>query len=153
MREAAENSFTRALNSHGGKSSATSRFSICRIPLPIVWASSAQKLSQKSDLFLTISCVFLIISFELEQQKQDPVFIYYSYGPPHMAEQKQDDQGEHKYSSCLRIRDVALKTCQRQWTIGRSGERVWDIRAGGTTWYIYIYSFSTWNFRETAKNY
>ena len=27
------------------------------------------------------------------------------------------------YSSYERIRDVALKTCQRRWTIGRSGER------------------------------
>ena len=42
---------------------------------------------------------------------------------PHMGEQKQDDQLEHTYSSSVRIRDVALKTCQRQWTIGRSGER------------------------------
>ena len=47
----------------------------------------------------------------------------YSYGPPHMAGQKQDDQLEHTYSSYGRIRDVALKTCQRRWTIGRSGER------------------------------
>ena len=47
----------------------------------------------------------------------------YSYGPPHMAGQKQDDQHEHTFSSCVRIRDVALKTCQRRWTIGRSGER------------------------------
>ena len=47
----------------------------------------------------------------------------YSYGPPHMAEQKQDGQLEHTYSSSVRIRDVALKTCQRRWTIGRSGER------------------------------
>ena len=47
----------------------------------------------------------------------------YFYGPPHMAEQKQDNQLEHTYSSYLRIRDVALKTCQKQWTIGRSGER------------------------------
>ena len=29
----------------------------------------------------------------------------------------------HTYSSYVRIRDVALKTCQRRWTIGRSGER------------------------------
>ena len=36
----------------------------------------------------------------------------YSYGPPHMAEQKQDDQLEHIYSSYVRIRDVALRTCQ-----------------------------------------
>ena len=42
---------------------------------------------------------------------------------PHMAEQKQNDQLEHTYSSTVRIRDVALKTCQRRWTIGRSGER------------------------------
>ena len=47
----------------------------------------------------------------------------YSYGPPHMAEQKQEDQLEHTYSSYVRIRDVALKTCQRRWTIGKSGER------------------------------
>ena len=47
----------------------------------------------------------------------------YSYRPLHMAEQKQDDQLEHTYSSYVRIRDVALKTSQRRWTIGRSGER------------------------------
>ena len=47
----------------------------------------------------------------------------YSYGRPHMAEQKQDDQLEHTYSSSVRVRDVALKTCQRLWTIGRSGKR------------------------------
>ena len=35
----------------------------------------------------------------------------YSYGPPHLAKQKQDDQLEHTYSSYVRIRDVALKTC------------------------------------------
>ena len=42
---------------------------------------------------------------------------------PHMAGQKQDDQLKHTYSSYVRIWDVALKTCQRRWTIGRSGER------------------------------
>ena len=47
----------------------------------------------------------------------------YSYGPPHMAGQKQDDQFEHTFSSYVRIRDVDLKTCQRRWTIGKSGER------------------------------
>ena len=47
----------------------------------------------------------------------------YSYGPPHMAKQKQDDQLEHTYSSYVRIRDVALKTCQKRRMIGRSGER------------------------------
>ena len=42
---------------------------------------------------------------------------------PHMAKQKQDDQIEHTYGSYVRIRDVALKTCQKRWMIGRSGER------------------------------
>ena len=40
-----------------------------------------------------------------------------------MAGQKQDDQLEPTYSSSLRIWDVALKTCQKRWTTGRSGER------------------------------
>ena len=33
---------------------------------------------------------------------------------PHMAEQKQNDQLEHTYSSYVRIWNVALKTCQRR---------------------------------------
>ena len=49
--------------------------------------------------------------------------VMYSYGPPHMAKQKQDDQLEHTYSSYVKIRDVTLKTCQKRWMIGRSGER------------------------------
>ena len=43
--------------------------------------------------------------------------------PPHVAGQKQDDQLEHTTSSYVRIRDVTLKTCQKRWMIGRSGER------------------------------
>ena len=42
---------------------------------------------------------------------------------PHMAGQKQDVEHEHSFSSSVRIRDVALKTYQRRWTIGRSGKR------------------------------
>ena len=49
--------------------------------------------------------------------------VMYSYGPPHMAKQKQDDQLEHAYSSYVRKRYVALKTCQKRWRIGKSGER------------------------------
>ena len=40
--------------------------------------------------------------------------VMYSYGPTHMAKQKQDDQLKHTYSSYVRIRDVALKTCQKR---------------------------------------
>ena len=47
----------------------------------------------------------------------------YSYGPPHMAGQKQDDKLEYTYSSYVRIRDVAQRTCLKRWMIGRSGER------------------------------
>ena len=47
----------------------------------------------------------------------------YSYGPTHMAVQKQDDQHEHTFSNYVRIRDVVQKTCLRRCTIGKSGER------------------------------
>ena len=49
--------------------------------------------------------------------------VMYSYGSPHMAEQKQDDQLEPTYSTSVKIRDVALRICQKRWTIGRSGKR------------------------------
>ena len=42
---------------------------------------------------------------------------------PNMAGQKQDHQFEHTFSSYVRIRDVALKICQRWWRIGRSDEK------------------------------
>ena len=35
----------------------------------------------------------------------------------------QDDQLEPTYNSSVTIRDVALRTCQKQWTIGRGRER------------------------------
>ena len=47
----------------------------------------------------------------------------YSYGSPHMAAQKQDNQLERTLSSYVRIQDVVLKTYLGRWTIGRSGER------------------------------
>ena len=47
----------------------------------------------------------------------------YSCGPFHMAEQRQDDQLEPTYNSSMPIRDIAPKTCRKQWTIGRRGER------------------------------
>ena len=65
----------------------------------------------------------------------------YSYGTPHMAEQKHDSLLEHTYNSYVRIRDVALKTCQRRWMIGMEWrERVKDIRAGGTMMMMMISS-------------
>ena len=47
----------------------------------------------------------------------------YSCAPLRRDEQKQDVQLEHKYSNSVPILDVARKTCQKQWSIGRGGER------------------------------
>ena len=46
----------------------------------------------------------------------------YSYGPLHMDEERQDDQLEPTYSNSVPIRDVALKTYQKQWTTEKGGE-------------------------------
>ena len=54
----------------------------------------------------------------------------YSSGPLHMDEQKQDDQVEPTYSSYVPIRDVTLKTYQKQWTI-RSGGGRGGVRGSG----------------------
>ena len=40
-----------------------------------------------------------------------------------MAKQRQDNQPEPTYNSPVLIQDVALKTCWKQWTIWRGGER------------------------------
>ena len=64
-----------------------------------------------------------------------------------MAKQKQDDQLEHTHSSYMRIRDVALKTCQGRWMIERSGERGSGISVLAARHdddddiYIYIYIY------------
>ena len=47
----------------------------------------------------------------------------YSCGLLLMDEQRQDDQLESTYSSFVPIRDVALRTCWKQRTIGRGSER------------------------------
>ena len=77
--------------------------------------------------------------------------VMYYYGPPHIAEQKQDDQLEHTYSR--RIRDVVLKTCQRRWTKGKSGERgsgISVLAVGHDDIYIYILCERVWK-RERER--
>ena len=77
----------------------------------------------------------------------------YSYGPPRMAEQKQDDQFEHTYSSYVRIRDVALKTCQWRWNDREKWlERVRDIYAGGTTWWWWWWWYQLFTQKRNLKN-
>ena len=46
---------------------------------------------------------------------------------PCMDEQRQDMQLKLTYSSSVPIRDVALRTCRNQWTIGRCDERGSEI--------------------------
>ena len=61
---------------------------------------------------------------------------------PTYGREKAGGQLEHTYSSYVRIRDVALKTCQRRWTIGRSGERgsgISVLAARHDDTYIHIY--------------
>ena len=58
-----------------------------------------------------------------------------------MAEQKQDDQHEHTFSNYVRIRDVVQKTCQRRWTIGKSGERGSEISVPPARHYYYYYYY------------
>ena len=51
------------------------------------------------------------------------LWVMYSCGSLHMDEQRQDVQFEPTYSSSVPIRDVALRVCRNQWTIGRCRER------------------------------
>ena len=49
--------------------------------------------------------------------------VMYSYGPFHIAEQKQGNQLEPTYCSSVRFRSVVLRTCRKRWTIGKGGQR------------------------------
>ena len=50
--------------------------------------------------------------------------LMYSCGPLHMDDQRKGDELEHTYSSSVPIREVTLKTCWKQWAIGRGDEKV-----------------------------
>ena len=56
-------------------------------------------------------------------RSRDELIIDYSYGPLHMAEQRQGDQLAPTHSSTVGIRGVALNTRRKRWTIGRVGEK------------------------------
>ena len=61
-----------------------------------------------------------------------------------MAEQKQGEQLEPRYNSSVRIRYVALRTNQKQWTTGWNGKRgsgmsMLVVRQDDLYIYIYIY--------------
>ena len=68
----------------------------------------------------------------------------YSYGPLHMAVQKQGGQLEPIYISSVRIRDIALGTYWKRWTKGRGSERgtgISALMARQDDIYIYIYIY------------
>ena len=78
----------------------------------------------------------------------------YSFGPPHMAVQKQDDQHEHTFSNYVRIREVVQNTCLRRWTIGKCGERGSEISllpARHDDIYIYIYIYSIYIYKKWIR--
>ena len=59
--------------------------------------------------------------------KMRTISVMYSSRPVHMDKQRQYDQVEPIYSSSVSIRDVALKTCRKQWTIKKSSEKGSEI--------------------------
>ena len=74
----------------------------------------------------------------------------YSCGPLHMDEQRQDVQLEPTYSSSVQIRDIALRICRKQWTIGMCVER----RSGISVliaWHDDDDEY-TWNLLTVSKN-
>ena len=81
------------------------------------WTSPGDNIPQ--DTNYTATCLLSRKLYKLDEpDTQDTAgeartnsSVMYSYGPPHMAKQKQDDQLEHTYSSYVRIQDVTLKTC------------------------------------------
>ena len=56
-------------------------------------------------------------------RSRDELISYVLLWTPTYGRAKLDNHLEHTISSYVRIWDVALKTYQRRWTIGRSGER------------------------------
>ena len=61
-------------------------------------------------------------------RSRDKYIVMYSYGPPHMAGQKQDDQQVCEDTGCSPEDLPEAMNDREKWR-----ERVWDIRACGTT--------------------
>ena len=63
---------------------------------------------------------------------------------------------EPSYSSSMLIRDVALKICRKQWTIGRCGERGSGISVLIAWWWWWwwwwlVFDSNTWNHLTVCK--
>ena len=71
----------------------------------------------------------------------------YSCGTLHMDMQRQGDQLEPTYCSSVLIRDVALKTSRKRWTIEKGGEKA----SGMTCWWHDIMMIRTWKYLEILQ--
>ena len=107
------------------------------------WSSPGSNTPQ--DTSCTATCLPSRKLYELDEpDTQDTAgeartnsSVMYSYGPSHMAKQKQDDLLKHTYSSYVRIREDLPKTINDR---ERWQERVRDICASGTTWWWWWWS-------------
>ena len=74
-------------------------------------------------------------------------YLMYSCGSLHRDEERQEVKHEPTYCNSVQIMDVARKTSQKQWTIGRGGERVSEISVLIARYdddiYIYIYTHTS----------
>ena len=98
-------------------------------------ALSTLSLAINSHYFLKIIHIYIYIYIYIYRERErerhaghcwrskDELITDVLLWTPTYGRAKQDDQLEYTFSSYVRIRDVALKTYQRRWTIGRSGER------------------------------
>ena len=120
-------------------------FDIKYLDLFFVIASSSWSFSDetwpKIDLFLELTvyallkaiyiyiyiyvCVCLCVTCGTLLEKQGRAHKWCTPMDPHIwpGKSRLTCLLKHTYSSYVRIRDVALKTWQKRWTIGRSGER------------------------------
>ena len=97
------------------------------------WTSPGDSIPQSSSLTATNHPSWKLSKWD-EPDIQDTAgkvgmssWVMYSCGPLHMDEQRQGDQLEPTYSSSVPIQYVALRTCRKQWTMGRGGERCLGI--------------------------
>ena len=67
--------------------------------------------------FRTIVFIFIVISTTLR-----PICLLAFFRC--LAKKRQDDQLTPTYSSSVRIRGIALRTCRKRWTIGRGGSGI-----------------------------
>ena len=66
-----------------------------------------------------------------------------------MAEQKQEDQLEHTYSSYVKIRDSPEDLPEAMNDREKWRKKVRDICAGGTTWWWWLMlNWIVWNFYQ-----